>query len=157
STRSKRSPLRVLSFAAFDNEIFDLQLRVELLRQLIYVFCVLRAGHRSAALTARIWGRGLNRSEVNRGRCRAYALASSQRCVRVIFLGGSLMHKRLANSRACSLQCAAQTGLVVTAENRYMAGFSQHRAGKKLRCRQASSRLRSISSLQARSLILHLS
>ena len=35
------------------------------------------------------------------------------------------MRKRLANSRACSLQCAAQNGLVVTAENRYTAGFSQ--------------------------------
>jgi hypothetical protein len=56
-----------------------------------------------------------------RKRCRAYALASSQRCVRVIFRD-SLMRKRLANSRACSLHCAAKTGLVVTAENRYAAG-----------------------------------
>jgi hypothetical protein len=34
------------------------------------------------------------------------------------------MRKLFANSRACSLQCAAQNGLVVTAENRYTAGFS---------------------------------
>jgi hypothetical protein len=29
-----------------------------------------------------------------------------------MFRGGSLMRMRLANSRACSLQCAAQNGLV---------------------------------------------
>jgi hypothetical protein len=34
------------------------------------------------------------------------------------------MRKRLANSRACSLQCA-QNDLAVAAENRYRAGFSQ--------------------------------
>jgi hypothetical protein len=34
------------------------------------------------------------------------------------------MRKWLANSRACSLQCA-QDDFVVTAQNRYTAGFSQ--------------------------------
>jgi hypothetical protein len=49
-----------------------------------------------------------------------YALTSSQRCV----LDGSSMRDRLANSNACSLQCAAQNGLIVADENRYTAGFS---------------------------------
>jgi hypothetical protein len=43
----------------------------------------------------------------------------------VAFLDGSSMRDRLANSNACSLQCAAQNGLVVADENRYTAGFSQ--------------------------------
>ena len=54
-----------------------------------------------------------------------YALASSRRCVRVIFLDGTLISKRFAISRAWSLQCAAQNGFVVSEENRYTAGFSQ--------------------------------
>jgi hypothetical protein len=67
-----------------------------------------------------------------------YVLASSQRCVRVTFLDGSLMRKRLANSPACSLQCAAQTGLVVPLRTDTRQASHNHRAGKKLQCRQAS-------------------